>query len=71
MRAATLLGMRILTTAAAMFWLLGLAQPALADEPRVGELHPELRLPTLDGAETISLRALRGKRVLLLQFASW
>ena len=44
---------------------------AEATEPKVGERHPELRLPTIDGDRTVSLHALRGKRVLLLQFASW
>ena len=52
--------------------LLASALPSAgAAEPQVGALHPELRLPTIDGAQTVSLRALRGKRVLLLQFASW
>ena len=58
-------------TAAVLFVLLWAAPSALAQEPKVGELHPEIRLPTLDGSRTVSLRALRGKRVLLLQFASW
>ncbi|MDJ0523701.1 MAG: hypothetical protein QNJ90_16665 [Planctomycetota bacterium] len=62
----------VVIPAAVVLVLIGLAAPAAeAAEPRVGELHPELRLPTLDGTQTISLRSLRGKRVLLLQFASW
>ena len=44
---------------------------ASAEEPRVGKRHPALRLPTIDGKETIDLRALAGKKVLLIQFASW
>ncbi len=36
-----------------------------------GEPLPALRLPTIDGAETIDLRGLRGKRTLLVEFASW
>lgn len=44
---------------------------ALAGEPEVGELYPELRLPTIDGSQTISIRGLRGKKVLLIEFASW
>jgi hypothetical protein len=42
-----------------------------AAEPEVGALHPELRLPTIDGERTVSLRALRGRKILLIQFASW
>ena len=40
-------------------------------EPTVGQLHPEIRLPTIDGKQNVSLRALVGKKVLLIQFASW
>ena len=36
-----------------------------------GEPLPALRLPTIDGTETIDLRGLRGKRTLLVEFASW
>ena len=38
---------------------------------RVGEPLPELRLPTIDGQRTIDLAELRGKRLLLIEFASW
>ena len=36
-----------------------------------GHLAPPLRLPTIDGAETIDLYSLRGTPILLLEFASW
>ena len=36
-----------------------------------GRLVPDLELPTIDGKGSVSLRDLAGKRVLLLQFASW
>ncbi len=36
-----------------------------------GQLVPELRLPTIDGSKTIALSELRGKKVLLIEFASW
>ncbi len=58
-------------TALVLAAVLLLTIPAYAKEPKVGALHPELRLPTIDGEQTISLRSLQGKRVLLLQFASW
>lgn len=39
--------------------------------PEVGAPYPALRLPTIDGKSTIDLRQLRGKKVLLIEFASW
>ena len=49
-----------------------LAAPvAHAEDPVVGRPHPEVRLPTIDGESTVSLDALRGSKVLLIQFASW
>ncbi len=62
--------MRTLAPALALLVLLA-AAPTHAKEPKVGDRHPEIRLPTIDGKETVSLRSLVGKRVLLLQFASW
>jgi len=48
---------------------------AAASEPVVGERHPELKLPTIDGAQTIDVRKLSGqlagRKLLLIQFASW
>ena len=38
---------------------------------RVGEPVPDLRLPTIDGKRTIDLAELRGKRLLLIEFAAW
>lgn len=37
----------------------------------VGEPLPDLRLPTIDGRETVALSSLRGQRLLLIEFASW
>ena len=39
--------------------------------PVVGEVHPPLRLPTIERDATIDLADYRGKRVLLIEFASW
>ena len=47
------------------------AAPSEARQPRPQEVHPEVRLPTIDGKRTVSLESLRGNKVLLLQFASW
>lgn len=38
--------------------------------PAVGERIAPLRLPTIDG-ETVALRDFRGKKLLLIEFASW
>lgn len=38
---------------------------------KVGDMHPEIVLPSLDGKKTYALSQFRGKKVLLVQFASW
>ena len=38
---------------------------------RVGAPLPDLSLPTIDGEQEIALADLRGKRLLLIEFASW
>ena len=64
------------TTALLPFTALFLAASASAQtDPgifREGEPLPHLLLPTIDGSRTLDLAALaEGKKVLLLQFASW
>ena len=39
--------------------------------PVVGEPHPDFTLPRIDTREAVSLAQFRGKKVLLVQFASW
>ncbi len=39
--------------------------------PKVGERHPDFTLPTIDHRTPTSLSSFRGKKVLLIQFASW
>ena len=45
------------------------------DPPRVGrgvgDRHPPIVLPSLDGKRTLALSQFAGKKVLLIQFASW
>ncbi|MDP6538109.1 MAG: hypothetical protein QF410_01045 [Planctomycetota bacterium] len=38
---------------------------------RIGQLVPDVALPTIDGGGVVRLSDLRGKRVLLIEFASW
>ncbi len=45
--------------------------PAQRYSPSVGQLHPEFTLPDIRTGKPISLSAYRGKKVLLIQFASW
>ncbi len=52
--------------------LLG-AQTASAEDyrPEVGHRHPDFTLPTIDDERPLSLSDFRGKKILLVQFASW
>jgi hypothetical protein len=53
--------------------LVSLTTSALAEtyNPRVGERHPNFTLPAIDDGRPISLEQLHGRKVLLIQFASW
>ena len=50
-----------------------LSAPAGAQElgRSPGQIHPDLELPTIERDRTMRLSDLRGKRVLLIEFASW
>ena len=48
-------------------WRASLASYA----PKVGEKHPDFTLPRIDDGAPVSLSNFRGKKVLLIQFASW
>lgn len=39
--------------------------------PKVGEPHADFILPSIDDGTAIQLSAYRGKKVLLMHFASW
>jgi len=39
--------------------------------PKVGQRHPDFTLPTIGSRSPVSLSDFRGKKVLLIQFASW
>ena len=53
--------------------LTSLGIPAAAEtySPRVGERHLNFTLPAIDDGRPLSLEQLRGRKVLLIQFASW
>jgi hypothetical protein len=39
--------------------------------PKVGQRHPDFTLPTIGDRAPVSLSNFRGKKILLIQFASW
>ncbi len=39
--------------------------------PRVGQPHPDFTLPKLGDRSPVSLSQFRGRKVLLIHFASW
>jgi peroxiredoxin len=45
--------------------------PASAAPPKVGERHPDFTLPGIADGKPVALSDFRGKKVLLIQFASW
>ncbi len=44
---------------------------APAYPPQVGTVHPDFVLPEIDSRQPVSLSQFRGKKVLLINFASW
>ncbi len=51
-----------------------LASPAIGAEsyrPKVGEPCPNFVLPNIETGEAVSLSDYRGRKVLLIHFASW
>lgn len=39
--------------------------------PRVGQFHPDFTLPNIEDNKPVSLSQFRGRKVLLIHFASW
>lgn len=65
-----------------LFLACGVCQPACAQSPDAsliaasyrpvaGQVHPELLLPDIEHQQAVSLAQFRGKKVLLIHFASW
>ncbi len=51
--------------------LLALPLQAQPYAPRVGQPHPDFTLPTISDGKPVSLAQFRGKKVLLIHYASW
>jgi hypothetical protein len=65
--------MRSLSLSLVATAILSTVTPVFADpyEPNVGRRHPDFTLPDIRSGEPISLSRFRGKKVLLVHFASW
>ena len=63
--------MRWLPALAAGLLVTTAAPAAEGYAPEVGRRHPDFTLPTIDDRRPVSLSDYRGKKVLLIQFASW
>jgi hypothetical protein len=58
--------------AVASVWALGAAPIAgQTYAPKVGERHFDFTLPDIEDGKPVGLSQYRGKKVLLIQFASW
>jgi hypothetical protein len=53
--------------------ILSAAMPTFADSyaPKVGQRHPNFTLPDIRTGKPVALSDFRGKKVLLIHFASW
>ena len=65
--------MQNITFTAAVFGLSMLAAGASAGgySPQVGRPHPDFVLPNLVDGSPVALSEFRGRKVLLIHFASW
>jgi hypothetical protein len=48
-----------------------LSAPGAGYAPEVGEPHPDFVLPRIGDREAVALSDFRGRKVLLIHFASW
>jgi hypothetical protein len=60
-----------MTLLALLGWGLPAPVVAQAYAPKVGARHPEFTLPDIQTGKPVSLSDFRGKKVLLIHFASW
>jgi hypothetical protein len=64
---------KLVLALAACGMMLGSSSRASAASyaPKVGQRHPDFTLPRIGDRAPVSLSNFRGKKVLLIQFASW
>ncbi|MEX2188484.1 MAG: hypothetical protein WD875_16870 [Pirellulales bacterium] len=63
--------MRAIVLAAAVICSFAGFSGAVSAAPHVGERHADFTLADITTGKAVSLSDFRGKRVLLIQFASW
>jgi len=68
MNPAKFLALIVTTTACILMATPSAAGPA---QTAVGDAFPDLVFPTVDGEDTVRLSDHRGKRILIIEFASW
>ena len=67
---------QIIPAMTAIILLIGMQQSLLSQQiskykPKVGQLHPEFVMPSIADDTPIKLSDFEGKKVLLINFASW
>ena len=60
-----------LSPAAVLVCIATINPVAAGYAPAVGARHPDFTLPAIANGKPVSLSDFRGKKVLLIQFASW
>ncbi len=63
--------LNLLTLTAGCVCAIAGSAHAAGYSPRVGESHPDFVLPAITDREPMSLSQFRGRKVLLVHFASW
>ena len=62
---------RILPILAATILVAASTTTAQKRGAKVGDYHPDYTLPSLANGKPVSLSSFRGKKILLIEFASW
>ena len=63
--------LNLLTLTAGCVCAIAGSAHAAGYSPRVGQPHPDFVLPAIADRQPVSLSQFRGKKVLLVHFASW
>lgn len=63
--------MRRLIYSALMLCFITIPLLGQSYRPQVGREHPDFLLPRIDNREPVTLSQFRGKKILLIHFASW
>ena len=61
----------LITTIVALFSMNESQAQRASYSPKVGQPHPDFILPSIEDGKPVQLSDFRGKKVLLMHFASW